>query len=325
MVADLSVQIVDSRAVHLPVLHSFQPLGVRAAVCADRRAAGGAQRPRRGGRSRWIVVAMVAARSAAMGFNRLVDAEFDGRNPRTAMREIPRGLISPPCRGRLRRERGDRFVVAAAQLIGALPRAVAGGARRSCSGTRSPSATPPTRRRFSGWRWRWRRWAAGWRLAGRLAPASPGCSGWPSGCGWAASTCSTRARTSSSTARTACSPFRRGLACRGRSSSRGRCTSLTIVVHGCSSARWPARPGLPGRRRAGRGASGLRAVAGRATDLSQVKRAFDLNGYVGILYLVTTTAAITPLYGASASNRCPQTSEREAVIPQSPRRLRTRR
>jgi len=30
----------------------------------------------------------------------------------------------------------------------------------------------------------------------------------------------------------------------------------------------------------------------RADDLSQVKRAFDLNGYVGILYLVTTTAAI---------------------------------
>jgi hypothetical protein len=30
----------------------------------------------------------------------------------------------------------------------------------------------------------------------------------------------------------------------------------------------------------------------RVDDLSQVKRAFDLNGYVGILYLVTTTAAI---------------------------------
>ena len=34
---------------------------------------------------------MVAARSAAMGFNRLVDARFDAGNPRTAMREIPRG------------------------------------------------------------------------------------------------------------------------------------------------------------------------------------------------------------------------------------------
>jgi 4-hydroxybenzoate polyprenyltransferase len=42
----------------------------------------------------WIVVAMVAARSAAMGFNRLVDARMDARNPRTANREIPRGAMS---------------------------------------------------------------------------------------------------------------------------------------------------------------------------------------------------------------------------------------
>jgi 4-hydroxybenzoate polyprenyltransferase len=42
----------------------------------------------------WIVVAMVAARSAAMGFNRLVDAPFDAGNPRTAMRELPRGAMS---------------------------------------------------------------------------------------------------------------------------------------------------------------------------------------------------------------------------------------
>jgi 4-hydroxybenzoate polyprenyltransferase len=42
----------------------------------------------------WIVVAMVAARSAAMGFNRLVDAKWDAHNPRTAMRELPRGAMS---------------------------------------------------------------------------------------------------------------------------------------------------------------------------------------------------------------------------------------
>jgi 4-hydroxybenzoate polyprenyltransferase len=42
----------------------------------------------------WIVVAMVAARSAAMGFNRLVDARFDALNPRTASRELPRGVMS---------------------------------------------------------------------------------------------------------------------------------------------------------------------------------------------------------------------------------------
>ena len=47
-----------------------------------------------GWRLLWIVVAMVAARSAAMGFNRLVDARYDALNPRTAMRELPRGAMS---------------------------------------------------------------------------------------------------------------------------------------------------------------------------------------------------------------------------------------
>jgi 4-hydroxybenzoate polyprenyltransferase len=42
----------------------------------------------------WIVIAMVGARSAAMGFNRLADAEIDARNPRTAGRELPTGRLS---------------------------------------------------------------------------------------------------------------------------------------------------------------------------------------------------------------------------------------
>ncbi|MDY5050892.1 MAG: UbiA-like polyprenyltransferase [Candidatus Mucispirillum faecigallinarum] len=42
----------------------------------------------------WVVVAMVGARSAAMGLNRYADAEIDARNPRTASREIPAGNIS---------------------------------------------------------------------------------------------------------------------------------------------------------------------------------------------------------------------------------------
>ena len=46
--------------------------------------------PKRG----WILVAMVGARSCAMAFNRLADAEIDGINPRTAMRAIPAGLIT---------------------------------------------------------------------------------------------------------------------------------------------------------------------------------------------------------------------------------------
>lgn len=41
-----------------------------------------------------ILVCMAAARSAAMGFNRIVDARFDALNPRTAAREIPRGALT---------------------------------------------------------------------------------------------------------------------------------------------------------------------------------------------------------------------------------------
>jgi 4-hydroxybenzoate polyprenyltransferase len=41
-----------------------------------------------------IVVAMAGARTTAMGFNRIVDRGFDARNPRTAARELPRGLVS---------------------------------------------------------------------------------------------------------------------------------------------------------------------------------------------------------------------------------------
>jgi 4-hydroxybenzoate polyprenyltransferase len=42
----------------------------------------------------WITLAMVGARSLAMGLNRLIDAEIDARNPRTAGRELPRGALS---------------------------------------------------------------------------------------------------------------------------------------------------------------------------------------------------------------------------------------
>ena len=42
----------------------------------------------------WVTVAMVGARTLAMGLNRLIDAELDGRNPRTATRELPAGTLS---------------------------------------------------------------------------------------------------------------------------------------------------------------------------------------------------------------------------------------
>jgi 4-hydroxybenzoate polyprenyltransferase len=56
----------------------------------------------------WIVVAMLCARSAAMGFNRLVDHAIDARNPRTAMRELPRGIVA----------RGEAWLFVAASAAG---------------------------------------------------------------------------------------------------------------------------------------------------------------------------------------------------------------
>jgi len=47
----------------------------------------------------WIALAMVGARSAAMGFNRLVDRHLDAANPRTQNRELPQGAVSPQAVG----------------------------------------------------------------------------------------------------------------------------------------------------------------------------------------------------------------------------------
>jgi len=68
------------------------PFALTGALLAFRE--GGYQTLNMGGRAVWIVIAMVAARSAAMAFNRLVDEEIDARNPRTRMRHLPAGLLS---------------------------------------------------------------------------------------------------------------------------------------------------------------------------------------------------------------------------------------
>ena len=64
------------------------PFALSAVVLAQRR------EPLQWDTLLWIVVAMVGARSAAMGFNRIVDAGFDACNPRTRRREIPSGRLS---------------------------------------------------------------------------------------------------------------------------------------------------------------------------------------------------------------------------------------
>ena len=64
----------------------------------------------------WIVVCMVTARSAAMGFNRLVDAKFDAGNPRTSSRELPSGRMSATEATAFVLVMSIAFVAAAAQL-----------------------------------------------------------------------------------------------------------------------------------------------------------------------------------------------------------------
>src|ERR1700686_3269296 len=68
------------------------PFALTGALLAARQGGGDARALR--WKLVWIVIAMVGARSAAMAFNRLVDAEIDARNPRTKIRHIPAGLLS---------------------------------------------------------------------------------------------------------------------------------------------------------------------------------------------------------------------------------------
>ena len=68
------------------------------------------------GRVAWIVVAMFAARNAAMGFNRLADHALDALNPRTAARELPRGALSRRAVGVATLLLSSLFVLAAFRL-----------------------------------------------------------------------------------------------------------------------------------------------------------------------------------------------------------------
>ena len=72
----------------------------------------------------WICLAMVGARSAAMGLNRLIDARIDAQNPRTATRHIPAGVIS--------RAEAWLFVAGSTALL-----LVAAWMRPSCIGPRA--------------------------------------------------------------------------------------------------------------------------------------------------------------------------------------------
>jgi 4-hydroxybenzoate polyprenyltransferase len=83
------------------------------ALCGAMLAAGGLPTVRQ---LAWIVVAMVAARSAAMAFNRLADASIDAANPRTSTRAIPAGHLTATFVATFVLISSAIFILAAAQL-----------------------------------------------------------------------------------------------------------------------------------------------------------------------------------------------------------------
>jgi 4-hydroxybenzoate polyprenyltransferase len=239
----------------------------------------------------WIIVAMVAARSAAMGFNRLVDAAFDARNPRTAMREIPRGAISRPAAATFVVASAAVFVGAAWQL-GWICFVLSPLALAIVFWYSLAKRFTPYTQAFLG-------------LAMAVAPVG----GWLAAGGAIGSV----------------EPWLLGLAI-------GLWVGGFDVLYACQDVEFdrmaglqsiPTRFGVAGALAISRamhvGTIVVMALLGQVAglgpvyqagvalvavllvyeqslvsvaDLSQVKRAFDLNGYVGILYLVTTATAV---------------------------------
>jgi 4-hydroxybenzoate polyprenyltransferase len=238
----------------------------------------------------WIVACMLFARSAAMGFNRLVDAAYDARNPRTAMRELPSGRIS--------RAEATAFVTISSLLFVASTWPLGG----VCF------ALSPVALAIVFWYSIAKRVTAYTQLFLGLAMAVAPVGGWLAAGG-----------------RAGWEPWLLGLAI-------GTWVGGFDVLYACQDVDADRREGLrsiPVRFGVARALTISRAMhvvtlvalaalgaivtlgpiyyAGvivvgallaweqsmvRADDLSQVKRAFDLNGWVGILYLVTTAAAI---------------------------------
>ena len=238
----------------------------------------------------WILVAMVAARSAAMGFNRLADARIDALNPRTANRELPRGAMS-------RREAAIFIAVASAAFVFA-----AWQLNPICF------ALSPVALAIVFWYSLAKRYTAWTPLFLGLAMAVAPVGGWLAAGG-----------------RGGWEPWLLAAAIGtwvGGFDVLYACQDLDFDrAHGLRSI--PVRFGVPASLAISRGMhlvavaclvalafvaplgrvylAGVAAVAAmlvyeqslvRADDLSQVKRAFDLNGYVGILYLLVLVVAL---------------------------------
>jgi 4-hydroxybenzoate polyprenyltransferase len=238
----------------------------------------------------WIAACMVAARSAAMGFNRVVDARFDARNPRTASRELPGGRMTAREAWLFVVVSSGAFVACAAPL-GWLCLALSPVALAIVFWYSLAKRVTPYTQAFLG-------------LAMAVAPVG----------GWIA----------------AGGPF--GLEPVLLGLAIGAWVGGFDVLYACQDVEFDRREGLhsiPTRFGVARSIAisralhvvtvialaavgvsaslgpvydvGVAAVAVllvweqslvRADDLSQVKRAFDVNGWVGVLYFAATAAAV---------------------------------
>lgn len=242
------------------------------------------------GQVAWVAVAMVSARSAAMGFNRLVDARFDALNPRTAMREIPRGAMS----------RGEAIIFV---VISAIVFVFASFQLNALCGMLSPVALGivfwySVAKRFTSYTQAFLGLAmavapvGGWLAAGGRGGWEPWLLGLAIGL-WVGGfdilyACQDLAFDRAHGLNSI--PVRYGVA---RSLVISRVMHVaTVICMAALTALVPLGPIYLG---------GVAAVAALLVyeqslvsehDLSQVKRAFDLNGWVGILYFLTTGAAL---------------------------------
>jgi 4-hydroxybenzoate polyprenyltransferase len=238
----------------------------------------------------WILVAMVAARSAAMGFNRLVDARFDALNPRTAARELPRGAM--------RTSEAIWFVVVASLVF-----VFAAWQLNTLCAWLSPLALA-----IVFWYSLAKRYTAYTQLFLGLAMAVAPVGGWLAVGGrggwepwllalaiglWVGGfdvlyACQDIDFDRANGLRSI--PVRFGVA-RALAISR----AMHVGTVGAFAALAWVTP-LPAFYHAGVALVALLLAFEqslvRADDLSQVKRAFDLNGYVGILYLAVLAAAV---------------------------------